>query len=362
GPFEPHDLFRHTVAKYVEPGATWLPYGAPSGREGEWTDSEAIGRALTERAHAVLRSAWDGETVPPGALDDALIPAQISGVAGTLYRNGVVGCSVSGGASPDACLVRAVQGACRDERFEQRRTQGSWEDVVPAVSVLYNREWLGAVTPEYAGRKLRLGLDSISVHQKVVDADDAQKPDQDEMSHQKEKSGLFLASVAPHFNWDKQKITRELLAKAKIDGGPATWVTYQTATWLYAKHRPIRQVFGFAGPRPDSADDGWLRAEIKLLGAYISANIEPAGLPLYGLSPINGRRWPSGMATRIVHALTALHTAGEIIGRAEWKEQACRGLARCLEHLQVDLDGRSATLALPDQRCGPFADSQLLYA
>lgn len=362
GPFEPHDLFRHSVAKYVEPGAAWLPYGAPSGPEGEWAYNEAIGRALTERAHAVLRAVSRGEPVPSGALDGTLIPASISGVAVTLYRHGVVGCSVSGGASLDACLVRAVQGACRDGRFAQRRAQGTWDEVVPAVSVLYNREWLGAVTAEYAARKLRLGLDAISVHQKVVDANDATKPDQDAGSVSgKEKAALFLAAVAPHFNWDKQKITRELLAKAKIDGGPATWVTYQTTTWLYGEHRPVRQVFGFAGPGTDCAGDGWL-PEIELLGGYIAANIEPTGLPLYGLSPIDGRRWPSGTATRIVHALTALHTAGEIAGRAEWAELARRGLDRCLEHFQIDPDGRSATLALPDQRCGPFADSQLLYA
>ena len=45
---EPHDLFRHEITKCVEPGDYWLPYGSYHHPAMDWTEKEAIGKALTE--------------------------------------------------------------------------------------------------------------------------------------------------------------------------------------------------------------------------------------------------------------------------------------------------------------------------
>lgn len=342
GLFEPHELFRHTVAKQVEPGASWLPYGAPDGPESAWTVDDAVGRALIERARDVLRAAASGAEPPPGRLDDDLIPTPVHGVAVTLYRGGVAGCCASSAQALDEGVTRATLGALRDERFAQHLAGAAWDELVPAVSVLYDREWLGQVSAAAAGRKLRLGLDSIAVHQG-------------------ERGALFLAAVAPHYNWDKPRLTRELLAKAGIADGPATWTTYRTATWIGTAGAPHRQVFGFVAPPAAQVAD-WIRAEVELLGGHIAANIEPGGLPIYGQAPLDGRRWRSGTAARLLHALTALYAAGRVTGRVEWQALACHGCARCLEHLELPAGGRAARLLLPEQRCGPMADCELLHA
>ncbi len=336
GEFEPHELYRHTVVKHVEPGEEWLPYGAPDSPAHAWTRDPAIGRALTDRAREAALAAARGQRVPSTPMP--AVPVRVKSVGVTLYRRGVVGCAVSSRSSLDEAVVAAARAAVRDTRFT-RITADALDEIHPAVSVLYDEEWVGWTSAQKAARKLRLGRDSLIVQQG-------------------DRSAVFLESVGPHYDWDKEKVAQRLLRKAGAIDGPAHWTTYRTATWLQGEHGVVPHAFGFAGPPAGTCDIAALGRDLALVGAYIDVNVLPSGVPLYAQTPVPGWRWEHGTAARVVHGLAGLLAAGDRLGRADWAERAREGLRRCLAAVDVP----PGTLRLDGHRCGPMADCTLLAA
>ena len=110
---EPHDLFRHEITKCVEPGDYWLPYGSYHHPAMDWTEKEAIGKALTERARAALKAAATKTALGGAPLPDGLIPAPVFAIAVTLYDRGVAGCFLTWSGSLNDCVVRAATRALR---------------------------------------------------------------------------------------------------------------------------------------------------------------------------------------------------------------------------------------------------------
>src|SRR5207248_2320543 len=133
-----------------------------------------------------------------------------------------------------------------------------------SVSVLYDREWLGELSVERAARKVRLGLDSVAVQQG-------------------NRRGILLAFVAPHFNWTKEELARQLLRKARIEKPPYLWSTFKTATWV--THDGIVRAARFGFTRPDRFD---VRVDIQLLGSHIMNGRLADGLPSYYRLPVAG--------------------------------------------------------------------------
>jgi orotate phosphoribosyltransferase/AMMECR1 domain-containing protein len=340
-PAEPHDLFRHEIIKCVEPGEYWLPYGTSHDPARDWTNKEAIGKALTERARGALKAAATKTTLGGTPLADGLIPAPVFAIAVTLYHRGVAGCFLTWSGSLDACVVRAATRALSDARFVEKNKRKRIEDLVIAVSVLHDREWLGETTLDKAAIKLRMGADTMSVQQG-------------------DRRGFLLASVGPQFNWGKERFAKELLRKAGIDKPPYTWCTYQTATWLETPQGVRKIVSGFPerGLRPESAEQ-WA-ANMALLGNYIARNIGANGLPEYAYLPVTGQRIVQGSPARLIHALAALDEAGQELNMPGWRAAAARGLRHCLRKL-AQRNG-TLTLCLPGQAPSATADCQLLSA
>ena len=331
GPFEPHDLYRHTVVKCPEQDASWLRYGVPDGPESDWTRCEAIGARLTQRAREILLA--PAGTRPRGdPLPDDLIEAPLYGLAVTLYHRGTLGCAVAWQGSLEECVKRATIGAANDERFRARRDGVALSDVSISVSVLHDREWLGELSIEHAARKLRLGLNSVAVQQG-------------------NRRGILLAFVAPFLNWTKRELAKQVLRKARIAEPPYVWCTFKTATWV--AHNDVRVArFGFV--RSDCVD---VRHDIRLLAGYIM-NSRSGGLPRYCYFPVAGTSVQCGSAARVIHALIALHEAGRLAGNVVWSDAARDGLLHCLAHVDsVDNGGR---LILPGYQSGAMADCQLL--
>jgi orotate phosphoribosyltransferase len=340
-PAEPHDLFRHEIVKCVEPGEYWLPYGTAPDPASDWMNKEAIGKALTERARAALQAAATKTALGGPALPDGLIPAPVFAVAVSLYHRGVAGCFVTWSGSLDACVVRAATRALSDARFVERNKGKGIEDLMVAVSVLHDREWLGETTLDKAAIKLRMGADTMSVQQG-------------------DRRGFLLASVGPHFNWGKERFAKELLAKAGIDKPPYTWCTYQTATWLETPQGVRKIVSGFPerGRSPESAEQ-WA-ATVDLLGSNIARNIGANGLPEYAYYPVTGQRMVRGSPARLIHALAALDEAGRELERPAWRAAAARGVRHCLRKLGQR--NGTLTLCLPGLAPSAAADCQLLFA
>jgi len=341
GPFEPFELYRHTLRKHVEPGEEWLPYGTANGPGHVWTTDRAIGEALTRRALQAAAAAVKGEQAPEGALDSKLIPTRVAAVGVTLYHHGVAGCSVSDRKNLDDAIVAAATAAARDRRFTVL-TADALQEIRPAVSVLYDPEWIGNATPEQAARKLRLGLDSIRVQQG-------------------EHRAIFLECVGPHFDWGKEELVKHLLQKAGASAGPANWTTYRTATWLCQKNGAVPHVFGFAGPPAGPCDVAALGEDVALMGQYIDRNLLSTGLPRYAQTPVPGWRWDEGSPARGIHGLLGLVLAGTLAGRADWRQRGEQGIQRCLDAVEVS-PGAGGGLRLGGRRCGPMAECMLLIA
>jgi AMMECR1 domain-containing protein/orotate phosphoribosyltransferase len=342
GPFEPYELYRHTLSKYVEPGEEWLPYGTADGPENLWTVDRAIGEALTRRARQTAVAAVCGLQVPPGALDAKLIPTRVAAVAATLYNRGVIGCSVSSRENLDDAIVAAATAAARDKRFRVL-TPDLTEKICPAVSVLYDPEWIGNSARDKAARKLRLGRDSLAVQQA-------------------EHRAVFLESVGPHFDWSKEKLTQRLLSKAGATDGTANWTTYRTATWLLTSDGAVPHVFGFAAPPDGPCDSPALRGDLALLGRYVDANLLPSGLPRYAQTPVPGWKWDHGSVARAVHGLMGLVIAGRLLRRPDWRRHGEEGIRRCLDAVEIPEHATAGRLRLVGKTCEPMADCLLLTA
>jgi AMMECR1 domain-containing protein/orotate phosphoribosyltransferase len=337
---EPHELFRHTVTKTVEPGVYWLPFGAPEDPRRDWTRQKGIGQRLVERARDLLRAMERGTRPAGKPVPDDLIPAPVFTVGLTLYRNGVAGCGLCWDDSLDACLRKAVETAYRDERFEGRREGADTRDLGLSVSILHDQEWLGEGSIEDVALKVRLGLDSVSVQYA-------------------EGGQILLPSVSVYEDWSKEELLQGLLEKAGNPDPPHAWAIYPTATWLEHRGQATRLRFGYPDRREEPYPPAGWAADIALLGAYLERQLAPDGLPAYDYQPVSGETTVEGAPARRIHGLWALCEAGRILEKPEWREAAARGLRYCLDHLATTDDG-AVTLALPGQPSDALADSALL--
>jgi AMMECR1 domain-containing protein/orotate phosphoribosyltransferase len=323
---EPHDLYRHTLTKWVEPKERWLPFGSPEDPSAWYRDPQ-VGHGIGRRAREVLAALGRGAEPRGAALPDDLVPASIYAVGVTLYRRGVVGCVLTFGDTLDACLVRAVRGALQDERFPAKgRTRPG--GLAIAVSLLYEQEWLGPVAAEEAAAKMRPGLDALSVE------------------HQG-GGEIFLPAVTVYENWSKEETARELLRKAGDPAGACDWAIYPTVTWLERAGTVVPLRFGFPDRRDRPYDRARWRTDLALLADYVLRHRDPDGIPAFAYLPVQGTEEREGDLARRVHALFALDQAGERLGRADWRRAARAGLRRCLELRQAaDEDGASADCIL----------------
>ncbi len=342
--FEPHSLYRHTVAKHVQPGEYWLPFGStedPTDERVAWSLDGNVGRLLVGFAREALSAYANGQPIREVGLPADLIPAPVSAVAVTLFKNGPIGCSLSWGASLDACVARATVQAWQDHRFDKVKAGVKAEEVAVSVSVLHDREWLGAASLERVAFLLRRGLDSLAVQQG-------------------EKQAIFLSYVAPYYNWTKETMCRQLLKKAGIAASPYEWATFRTTSWVGYGTDVHRLVYGLPVPSAEAYTQAELEGDIELLGTYIANNIGQNGLPEYLQLPVDGRRFAKGSSARVLHAVAALDAAGQIGQRGEWLDTARRGLELCLA--SIDTGSPTGLLNLPGYSNGVAADCQLLSA
>jgi orotate phosphoribosyltransferase len=332
GEREPYDLFVHEIHKDVEPGHSWPPYGQQEQDTG-WRTDPAVGTRLLTRAWEILTEA-SGSPLP-----DDLIPTP-DAIGVTLYDHGAIGCGVAWRKdSLDATVAAAARYAARDTRFVPdplERVRASGELV---VTLLHDREWLGDMSVERVARKMRLGLDGLSVHQGA------------------EHSGVYLDSVLPHSNWSTETAARELLKKAGIESGPKTWFTYRASSWLRTPDEAVPLEYGFARAARPTTDDGWQRETLALLADRIRADQDATGLPVYCRRPLAGTEVRRGTAGRLCHALVALAAAGGELDRPDLGEAAAIGIDYCLRHVQAD--GR---FVLPGHRSSPMGWFALIEA
>jgi orotate phosphoribosyltransferase/AMMECR1 domain-containing protein len=334
---EPHTLNRHTITKFLEAGESWLPYGCADDAATSWWRDERIGQILTSRAREVI-SVSSGDAIKVGSLRNSLIPVPVEGVAITLYANGLAGYGLSHETDLDRAVVGAAEAAWRDPRFAAKRSDGSGQMAL-VVSVLHNGEAVWDATRLLIERKVRRGLDAVTLLQDG-------------------KRFTVLPSALVYNNWSRQQLLDVLEASAGGRQPLHSWRTHQVAAWVSeraeGKVLPLR--FGFPARQPLPSTDEQVAASIDLLAGYIHRAIAPNGIPAYRLSPSDGSFVRAGTAGRVLHALYALRIAGEVRERADWKDTAADSVARCLRCV------RSGMIDLPHYIGGPIADAVLLSA
>lgn len=339
--FEPHDLWIHDIDKRVEPGTTWSPYGADEGAAAAWRDDDAVGAALTRRAWVLLRSLQGGDSSDTRALPEDLIPAPIAAVAVTLYDHGPVGCGVAWRTSTlDSALMAATRGALQDRRYRPEGGGAALNSQTLVVSVLHDREWLADASIAKVARKMRTGLDSISVHQGT-------------------RQAVFLDSVVTYFNWDKEYAARQLLRKAGITAGSPTWFTYRTTCWA-GPDDVYRLISGFSRPTRFDASDEALRKLLESTAGHIHDGIGADGMPCYRLEPATATEIRTGTVARLVHALAAMGAAADELNRPKWEVASAVGLRRCLDAVSFGESG--ARVAPAGQQASSMGDLALLEA
>ncbi|NMO93245.1 hypothetical protein [Actinomycetospora sp. TBRC 11914] len=291
---EPHDVFRHTVAKYAEPGETWPPYGVEPTET--WPADLALGARLTARVRDALaggRSTDDHTTV-----DDDLVPVPVEAVALSLYSadapHRVVGHALARTAeagSLDAALVAATEAA---EAATDRT------DTTVCVSLLHHPETLA---PGDAPRAMRRGRDAVE-------------------AREGDRHGLLTEYAVAHHELAARDVATTL---TRMTGTTApTWTAHQAATWVHRAGDDARRLALGYVDRPGgriTTDD------VGLLATHVRRRADADGWPSYAYDPRTGREQRSGTAARCVHGLRVLLEAGTALDRPDWQDDARRGLA-----------------------------------
>jgi len=341
GEFEPHDIFRHTVFKAVEPGEYWLPFGS-SEPSPYWVADPVIGQKLVQRARGFLKS-LEGGYAPKGApLSDDLIPVPVYSVAVTLFHRGVIGSCLSWSGTLDECLRAATECAYGEARRHPRFPDAQDGGLAIAVSILHDQEHLGEVSIEEAAGTLRRGLDSLSV----------EHPGGGE---------IILPFACVYENLPREAVADALMEKAGNPSPPLSWAIYQTAAWLERGGRTFRLRFGLPERSDSPCTKTGLKLDCEILAGYIARHLRSDGLPEHSYQPTTGESVEAGPPSRLVHALWALDKAGRLLRCDEWRRKAQRGLQFCLDHIQEN-GPAGPTLMLPELRSDPLADSMLLMA
>jgi orotate phosphoribosyltransferase/AMMECR1 domain-containing protein len=349
---EPHELYRHTLTKHIEPGDTWLPYGAEDGPELQWTNDRSIGQELVDRARSVVDAA-SGSLLPGRALADTLVPYPIYGCAVGLYRRGLMASGLALATQPGALPLDAlVRDAARRAAAElATRLCGSHRAEVPGlepaglekswsivVTLLHDPERLGRST-SVATSKLRRGLDAV-------------------VAEQNGRRVVALPSAIPYSGLSRQEFIATMSVEASGTGTGAEWRTYRTSAWLGGDARVVRPMrFGFPLHDRDEPD---YTSMTQGLAQHIVAGLDELGLPTYHLDAVRGKATRTGTSARLISALLALDEAGRRYRRDDWIDAARPGLIHSLDY--VGRDGVPGAVALPGQRNGILADCVLLEA
>jgi hypothetical protein len=122
-PLEPHEVFRHDLAKRIEPGASWPAYGEDDRRTDGWTEQRGLGEALTRRAWEFLKAQITGEPVPAQPLGDDWVRPVPAYVAVSLYDGGLVGRVIQRGDLLDEAVRAAAIAVVADGRFGAHRSR-----------------------------------------------------------------------------------------------------------------------------------------------------------------------------------------------------------------------------------------------
>ena len=319
--FEPYVLYRHDVAKAVEPEASWQPSGVPLEGQNLWHKNPSVCGPVASRARDIAIAHLSGaeETAPP--LPDDLLPSDLDSLYVTVYIRGHVrGCMGAVIKSLDEDIRRLTLAALKDERFEIESPDGIPGEVAVTVSLLFNPLDLGNYSPEEVTSPVRHGQQALMVYQN-------------------KRVGLLLPFVAVAHDLSPSEFVAEVIDKAGITRPPYAWCRFDCATWL-ADADDVKIIEG-GFPQASNSDglDALLGRLAKLHVKYLIRQQAADGSLYLRYAPFQNRLYQGISAPRLAHGAWILARAHETFGGSELKEARDKILAYHLKSVREDENG-----------------------
>lgn len=292
--FEPHVIYRHDVVKAVESGAAWQPSGVPAPSEPGPLTRAGPGGKIAARARDLACGRLFGSKARTGPLAADLVPASVDSIYVSVYIGGRLrGCQGVALRSLDDDVIRLVEAALGDERFECQADGGSPDAVAVSVSFLYDRLDLGVHSIDEIVRRIRYGRQALMVTQR-------------------NRCALFLPSVASRFNLAPVSFVEELLHKAEIDKPPYRWTRFECATWLSDRAGERIMEGSFAPEEPPALLSDLVDRLGPLAVDYLLRHQRPDGTFLTRYEPLTDQLYAAVDLPRLSHAAWVLARAAKV--------------------------------------------------
>jgi hypothetical protein len=254
------------------------------------------GALVAARARDLALARLRGGEPCTAPLPDDLLPPDVDSLYVSVYLGGRLrGCQGIALRSLDADVARLVEAALGDERFEPGMEAASPDAVAASVAFLHDRFDLGAHSIDAIIRRIRYGRHALMVAQR-------------------NRSALFLPSVASRFNLSPVAFVEELLHKAAIAAPPHRWTRFECTTWL-ADAAGERLVEGSFAPEPPPAGLSELVQRLGPLGVrYLLRHQRPDGTFLTRYEPLTDQLYAGIDLPRLAHAAWILARAAKVFG------------------------------------------------
>ena len=299
--FEPYLIYRHEVAKAVEPEAAWQPSGVPLKDEIPWHKDPAICGPIAARARDILIAHLLGVEESTSPLSGDFLSDKLDSLYVTVYIRGRMrGCMGAVIKNLDEDIRKLTLLAVKDDRFADEPAYEGPDDIAATVSILFNPLELGDLTPEEVAVRSRHGQQALMVYQN-------------------KRVGLLLPFVATTHNLDRSEFVAEVIDKAGITRPPYNWCRFDCATWLAdAKGTTILE--GGFPPAPDPPPlDVLLDRLANLHVRYLMRQQADDGSLYLRYEPFQNRLYHGLSAPRLAHGTWIIARAYKAFGGDELK-------------------------------------------
>lgn len=314
--FEPYRIYRHGVAKAVEPEASWQPTGVPLEEQAPWHENRAICGPVAARARDIVIAHLFNTAETTSVLTDDLLPSNLDSIYVTVYVQGHIrGCMGAVIKTLDEDIRKLALAALKDERFEIELLPEDQDGVAVTVSLLFNPLDLGVYSPEEVASRIRHGRQALMVYQN-------------------NRVGLLLPFVAVTHNLDRSEFIAELIDKAGITRPPYRWCRFECATWLGDAQGIDKLEGGFRRPSDSPSLDLLLDRLAKLHVRYIIRQQKVDGSFYLRYEPFQNRLYEGVSAPRLAHGAWVLARAYKAFGGVELKDACDKIIDRHLRKIR----------------------------
>lgn len=299
--FEPYLIYRHEVAKAVEPDAAWQPSGVPLKDEIPWYSDPAICGLVAARARDILIAHLLGSEESTSPLPGDFLSEKLDSFYVTVYLRGRMrGCMGGVNTNLDEDIRKLTLLAVKDDRFADESGYEGPDDIAATVSFLFNPLELGDLTTEEVAVRSRHGQQALMVYQN-------------------KRVGLLLPFVATTLNLDRSEFVAEVIDKAGITRPPYNWCRFDCATWL-ADAKGITILDGGFPLAHDSPPlDALLDRLANLHVQYLMRQQTADGSLYLRYEPFQNRLYQGLSAPRLAHGAWIIASAYKALGVGELK-------------------------------------------